>query len=429
MRIGKSIWLGMMAAAMSLQLSAADITPEQCEALRQGLKAPYYYCPCHLESDTFIFPLDTIVRDTMWFTASIYDVRKGMTAYWFSDDSVKLEVYAYCTDKTPVFEMTLAGNRMSEKDAAEVKQMLDQVPPNLQEALSGLTPHIRVYPKRKNASGRVYCYPYDEGPSSTCADPLPIYPWMTYVLADDEEYVYRMDAGRIPSDGKAFIHWKQRQNRSCEVWLTLGSCDGEEVGRAALSDSLHVFIPDVEMMKSAREQGQALWMHVKHEAGKPGRICYYTSPKFAEPAAPVEKSTCMGKKLTVNGRDYWSDTTFTDTLWVKKDTLQTASIQLSFPPQAMEYDTIRVKESELKFGYRSTTYNITLYAYGDTLIYRAKENTCTRRILLTVAAPTPIEQVADEKRKARKQIINGQLFILMDDKRYDVLGQQIQNTL
>ena len=399
----------------------------ECEKWVKGLPSsvpmPYYYCECHVESQSVSMPFETTVRDTMWFSAGMNELRKGMTAYWFSEDSVAMEVYAFCTDKTPLLTTTIGGNKMQEIDATEIRKQIDNLPSNIQSQLSALTPHLRVYP-RKKGSGHVYCFPYDQGPVSTCEAAMPIYSWMTYVCNTEEEYVYRLDPAQMDPDGHAFIHWKHRQNYGCELRLTLDSCTGEEIGSMALSDSLHVYIFDSTTLVNARNANRPIWLHVTHEAGKPGRITYYAQTKFKEPAEAVNKSICAGKKLNVNGRDYWRDTTFIDTVWVTKDTLQTMPVALTFTLPQMEYDTIHLTREELKAGYRSQEYAITLRAYGDTLIERTDENTCSRRILLTVAHPTALDDVADGTPSARKQLYEGQIWILLDDKRYNVLGQQ-----
>jgi hypothetical protein len=40
--------------------------------------------------------------------------------------------------------------------------------------------------------------------------------------------------------------------------------------------------------------------------------------------------------------------------------------------------------------------------------------------------PSGVESVSAGKNGAYKQLQNGQLFILIDDRKYNVLGQQIQ---
>ena len=130
---------------------------------------------------------------------------------------------------------------MTDVDNAVINQKLEEMGETAKLMAETLSPRVRAYPN--GGSGMVYCYPYDQGPESTCENPLPLFPRMTYVC--DKPYnVYRLDWTKIPASGKTFIHWKQKKNLPCEMWLTLDSCNGEEIGRAALSDSLHIFQPD-----------------------------------------------------------------------------------------------------------------------------------------------------------------------------------------
>jgi len=410
-------------------MASAQVQPAEmpalsgCEALRKVMGLPYYYCDCEEKSTTFAFPLEEEIKDTMWYSASVNDLRQGISAYWFADCSVTLEVYAFCTSKEPTFSVTVEPNQMCDVDVTKINQQIEEMGETARLMAETLTPHIRVYPNEKGGSGRVYCYPYGLGPMSTCEDPLPLRPRMVLV-SDKAENVYRMEYNHIDANGKAFVLWKQKENKPCRVWLTLDSCAGEEIGRASLSDSLHVFTPDSAQLVAARQAQRPIWLHVSHADGLSGRIYWYNRPRFEEPGKPVSKKTCEGKTIKTNLRSYSSDTAFVDTIWVASDTLTTVDVKLTFTPPTDEYDTVRVAAEDLMRGYRYTPSGTILYNYTDTIIDIIKTNTCTRRIHLSVMEPTGTEQVRDG-RKAYKQLQNGQLFIIIDDRKYTVLGQKI----
>jgi len=169
-----------------------------------------------------------------------------------------------------------------------------------------------------------------------------------------------------------------------------------------------------------------LWLHVKHEEGIVGRLEYYLNPTVEPSGNTVSKTTCLGKTQKLNGRVYSSDTTFVDTIRVCSDTLQTTPVTFVFTQPTIIYDTLRVDPATLSRGYRHTATGVVLFEYGDTLIDVVKANTCTKRYMVTVLNPEGIETVS-KARKARKIIENGQLFILLDDRKYNVLGQPINN--
>lgn len=414
------------AASAQWQPRETSLWSSFCDSVMNVLGLPKHYCACNEGSIPFAFPLEMELNDTAWFTATVDDLRQGMSAYWFADCSVTMEVFAFCTSKTSTFSMTVGANQMCDVDAAEINKKLDEMGNMAQLANQILEPHMRVFPNKVGGSGRVYCYPYDQGPESKCEAPLPLRPGMTYVC-DKEENVYQMASNYIASTGKAFIHWKQKKNKPCEIWLTLDSCSGEEVGRAALSDSLHVYQPDSAMLVNARAENRPLWLHVKHASGYTGRIYYYNKlVETEEPQEEVTKSTCMGKTLTVNMRSYSTDTAFIDTLWVGADTLTIMPVSLTFTQPEMEYDTVYLSMSEMNVGYRYASGDI-FHEIGDYVVEIRKTNTCTRRIQLTILEK-PIPQGMDQDnmpRKATKRMRDGQLVLIINGKEYNMLGQQL----
>ena len=394
----------------------------ECEAARIGMEAPYYYCDCHESSRAFAFPLEEEITDTVWYTATVDDLKQGISAYWFSDCSVTMEVYAMCTSKEPTISMTIGQNQMREIDVEKINQKISEMGQTAQQLMGALTPHIRVYPN--GGTGRVFCYPYGQGPSSSCADPLPLRPRMTYV-SNTATNEYKLAYSLISSAGKSFILWKQEKSSPCEIWLTLDSCDGEEIGRAKLTDSLHVYQPNVEAMKAARTGKHDVWLHTKHANNITGRLYFYNNPKYEEGVTTKKSSACQGKTIKVNMRTYSTDTAFMDTLWVAKDTLKVMDVKLTFKAPTLEYDTVKVLPNELSRGYRYTPSGDILYTYNDTIVEIVKKNTCTRRIQVTVLDPTGIEHSESERPRVYKQLRDGQMWIIVDDRKYNALGLPI----
>jgi len=414
----------MMATALMAQeyVASAPKWSAHCDSVQTILELPYYYCACDESSTAFSFPYEAEVSDTLWFTATMEDLRQGISAYWFANSSVTMEVYAFCTSKVPTITMTVGPNQMRDIDVEKINKKLDEMG-EMAAAAEKMKPHIRVYPNN-GGSGHVYCYPYDQGPHSTCEEPIPLRSGMTYVC-DKEENAYRMEWSQIPSSGKAFVHWKQKKNKSCNIWLTLDSCTGPEIGRATLTDSIHVYQPDSAQLVEARKAKQPIWLHVKHAKNLTGRIYWYNNPKYAEPLEPIEKSTCYGKTLSANSKTYKTDTAYADTLWVGRDTLQIQEISLTFTQPVLEYDTVFVAPGELSKGYIYQG-NI-LRTYNDTIVEIRKNNTCTRRVQVTVISTEGFDYIGSDNGHSRKIIQNGQLFIYIDDRKYNVLGQEIKH--
>ena len=106
---------------------AETMITRDCEDTRKLLKYPYYYYHCKYESETFQFPQDRIVKDTMWFDATVADLKQGLTAYWFADCAVTLDVYAFCVSKTPTISFTVGSNQMRDKSVDEINKKLDEM--------------------------------------------------------------------------------------------------------------------------------------------------------------------------------------------------------------------------------------------------------------------------------------------------------------
>ena len=219
-----------MKAEAQMQMPQARPWSSFCDSTMKILKLPRHYCMCKEFSDTFAFPLETVITDTVWYTATLNDLRQGFCAYWFSNTSVTMEVFAFCASKGPTFSLTVGPNQMREVDAKMIEDKLNDLSKEQQLMVETLTPHMRVYPHNGD-TGRVYCYPYNHGPESKCDNPLPLRPGMTYIC-EKEENVYRLEWSSIAASGKAFVLWKQQKNKPCEIWLTLDSCTGKEIGRA-----------------------------------------------------------------------------------------------------------------------------------------------------------------------------------------------------
>ena len=389
---------------------------------------PETYCECTYNTIPFAFPIDTVLTGSMWFSATMNDIKQGLSAYWFSTDSVALDVYAFCISHRPAFSMIVPPNRMYEMPVEEINKKLDELPGSA-EYIKALEPRIHAY-SLHGGTGQVYCYPYNHGPHSTCEKVMELRSWMTYVC-EDTENVYRLPSKNIPSKGKAFLRWihkPEHSNQKCrpaDIRLTLDSCNGEEVGHTTIADSIHVYMFDSAMLVNTRKAGRDIWVHVSHEEGIVGRLRYFSNPKYAEGQPEINQSTCLGKTLTVNGRDYTSDTTFVEGVYVNRDTLSTQYVTLVFNEPAPIYDTVLVDPKDLKRGVVHNLTGAVLFNYGDTTIDVIVPKQCTKRYQVTVKDPTPIDNVDAEQNGARKQILNGRIIIFVDERKYNIVGQQI----
>ena len=377
----EAAWRAMAQTSDSMVIGAdEDAAGWTCSKLQASLQAPYYFCDCYEGGSTFSFPLSEQISDTVWYTASVDDVRKGLTAYWFADCSVTIAVYALCSSETPTISMTIGRDQMREMDAASINKKIDEMGSVAGSLIGALTPHIRVYPNGKG-SGQVYVFPYNEGPYSTCEAPLPVRTSMTYVSSHSDD-VYEWEASRLPQSGSVFVQWKETKNSPCQVWVTRGSCSGTEVARTLLSDSAKLFFPDPTLIQSARKAGESLFFHFAHASDKVGRIRFRTNPRFV----PLVTDTvvCHGKGLQLTDTLLTQTTRYNnDTTWFLGDTVHIRAYNLTITAPEPQRDTVRVRAAQLPMLYRNQEY-IAKGGYGDYDFTIHTAGQCDERYLLCV---------------------------------------------
>ena len=374
----KILYILALAAATCCyaQEHAPEMTEDWCWGKLPGY--PDHYCECSNTASQFQYPLEVEVTGTMWFTASVNDLKQGLSAYWFADCSVTFEVYAFCSSKTPTVTMTVGPNQMCDLDVAEINRRLDEMGDMAELMSQVLTPRVKVYPN--GGTGHVYCYPYDQGPVSTCADPLPVIPRMTYVC-DQPTEVYELHPEKIATSGKGFIQWKQKNNQPGTIRLTLGSCTGTEIANVTLTDSLRVLVLDPVKMKAAKTANQSIFVHVTHPAGYTGRMIYRNTLKWDNQR--IDTTLCQGKGLQLADTILYETTVYpNDTLWTVADTLSLTTYYLTIEAPTPIYDTLRLKANQLPYNYRNQI--IPKDGWGDYDLTIHQANRCDERYLLHV---------------------------------------------
>ena len=356
------------------------IESRECELTRKVFGYPYYYCDC-IEDNTvdFRFGMDMEIRDTLWFAATVAELKQGLSAYWFSTKGIRLELYALCSSTAPTMVLTVGGNTMKEMDIAFINKKLDEMGALSEIAETVMKPHLRVYPLN-GGEGRVLAFPYDEGPHSTCGDLLPIVPGMTYVSSSDED-VYALPAKTIRKDQQMFVQWKQKNNNTCEMTITRGTCDGEPVLTRTMKDSTKLFFPDIAFMNEVKDSGDTLFFHFRHNATDAGRIVFRYNPKY-EDMGVVDTIFCEGRALQLADTALTQTTLYgPDTVWFRNDTLRIYSYNVSVISSDLQYDTLTLYQKQLPFYYRNLYY-INRMGSHDVVLHR--DGLCDEKVKLEI---------------------------------------------
>ena len=368
-----------MLTAISAQDIAQQPTDEAsllCELERKMLGAKHFYCDCKEESIEFSYPMNVEITDTMWFDAGIKDLRKGLTAFIYSDCSMQIEIYAFCSSKEPSISMTIGKNQMREMDVATINKKIEEMG-SVGELADVLTAHMRVYPIG-GGTGSMVAYPYEEGPHSTCENTLSIYRSMTMISSNSED-VYMLPVSEIPASGQLFVQWKEKKNNPCQLRITRGTCDGATIAQTTLSDSTKLFFMDPTLMKEIRQSQENLYLHISHDASTVGRL-RVRIPKFEEIA--TDTTICQGLGLQLVDTLLTESTVYIgDTTWIGGDTVGVYTYYLTVTEPELQYDTITVKQKDLPLLYRDQGY---VDAFGDHDITLYNYEECDERVMLHV---------------------------------------------
>lgn len=374
----------LMLLAMSLMTMAQQQVAQQgelpCDWWMEGY--PDHFCDCRAGTP-FQYPFELEISDTVWFSSTVDDLKLGLSAYWIANSSVTFEVYAFCSSLTPTIKLTVGSNQMKEMTIDEINAKLDQMGgSSMSGVISTLVPRIKVYPN--GGTGKVYCYPYDEGPKSTCDSTLRFFPGMTFVCSQAEE-VYKLYPGNISTKGEGFIRWKQKDNLPGTIRLTKDSCNGEEIANVTLRDSMHVYMLDTTQMKAIKAAKDTIYVHVTHDSSYVGRVVYRNSIKWDD--QQIDTTICQGKGLVLPDTTLMQSTVYpNDILYKKADTLAVTTYHLTVEEPEVLYDTLNYKAAQLPTTYRNQY--IPKNGWGDYEFMIHQSNRCDDIVRLHVAHDT-----------------------------------------
>ncbi|MBR1923247.1 MAG: hypothetical protein IJ838_05820 [Paludibacteraceae bacterium] len=372
----------LLVATCSLYSTAQERQPEDktCEAIRHTFNYPYYYCDCVMDNTVeFQFGMDTIISDTLWFSATVSDLRMGMSAYWFSSKGIRLEVFALCSSVSPALTLTVGGNTMRDIDVDFINKKLAEMGDMSEIAENIVRPHLRVYPLN-GGTGRVLAYAYDEGPHSTCEDLMPVKNGMTYISNHDED-IYAWLPADMRKDQQMFVQWQQKKNQPCTMELLRGSCSNPTlILSQTMSDSTKLFFPDIQLVNEAKAAGDTLYFRFTHKAEDVGRIRFRYNIKWQE--ASLDTTLCEGMGLQLADTLLMETTDYgPDTVWYKLDTVTLYTYHVNITPATVEKQTLNLYQRDLPQYYRGSYY-IDRFGHHDVVI--RKPNTCTQRVSLEV---------------------------------------------
>ena len=270
----KRIYLLILVMAASMTIVWADDAPTSpervssaCEWLRKMTGLPEHYCICLEDSKTFSFPLDIKnLKSAVWYSAKLKDVKKGITAYLYADDEVKIDVYLNCMFSSPSYSYTLSPNQTRDINSEKIEEKLASAGVSVDE---NTAVNFKIYPVSGTVE-RVICMPYNQGFHSTCSDCLEIFPKMKVVSSHADDVFY-LDPAYIPTDKGLSVSWQGSDAAPCHLRITRATCDGELLAEADIV--VEPYNIPINLLDRARVDGERLYFHFSHDASAVGRIC------------------------------------------------------------------------------------------------------------------------------------------------------------
>lgn len=403
--------------------------PKTCQEEKEcletlGIKTPYFYCDCKTASTPFSYGTDIIVNDTIWFTAKLADIKKGITAYWFSTGGVHFDIFPTCTSDTSILSVNIGKNSAYNLSSDDIQAKLDAAG-SMGSIAEQMSVNIRVAPKN-GATGRAIFTSYNEGHHSTCDYPMPVHYKIPYVLSEkDNHYMLTYTAKPKPMA----VQWIQNKKEPVRVELTKGSCATTEVvASVVLSDSTKVWIPDMSTLQNAYDNKDSLYFHFYTEAV--GRVFFIAPYKTVENT--IDTTMCKGKGLHLAEQSFYASTTVLDTFYISRtDSILFTTYNLTITKPEAEYDTMIVAASELPFIYKDQA---VINKYGNFPITIREDGECDREIQLHVKAPVVTSLIDGENKLCvvptianTGENIQVQGPIGAQMQVYSLLGEQVMN--
>ena len=368
---------------------------------------PDHYCDCN--NPTKIYGLselqDLNFSDSIWFKTSMTTFTSaGMTAYLFSESDVQVDIYQNCRTFSKAYSFLVPKNQTRDMDHQTILDKLEQ------NGVSGLNAAIYVlfYPVEDGSDCRLMCYPYNTGPNSTAADPLPMLVDMTYVSSHGYD-VYELRAEDIPASCLLYTQWSEENNSPCYMFVTRGNAEnGEVVAEHDFVSATSYFHFDKQLLEEVRTSGESLYLHFEHNEAAAGRI---VTKEISINYEMTDVHICQGQAWEYNGQTYTSSAVIPyDTIWASDIMMAVYAYNLIVDAPELQLDTLALRNTDFPYLYRGQE---TIPTYGDYQFLIQTPGECDELIDLHVKhLLTTITNVVDTT------LCQGKLYQSPDGKLY-----------
>ena len=263
----------ILAAMLAMPTFAQIITEENCmDDYQLKFDYPSYFCDCELQrkkNQINGLPFDITVTDTTWYGSSSDIMLDGCSAYLYSECDVKMIIVQNCYNKPGLGiykEVVVQSNQARDVEPSAIKDLMKK---------NGVTGRIGIrigiLPMEIGKESRFICCPYNQGPHSTCDNPLPILLDMVFVSSHSDD-VYVLTPDMIPEKNGLKLEWFQTDAR-----MTLEIAQGDCNGKSLLENPPMMVSGDdyelpADLLEQARINEENLYIRVKHSSNTVGRV-------------------------------------------------------------------------------------------------------------------------------------------------------------
>ena len=346
------------------------VIPEDCESERNKYDYPTHYCECTHEFLPFALPLDVRITDTVWYKASLNQLSDGLSAYLHSDGDVSFDVYQNCTSKNIRYQAVFEKNQTNSVNSQTIQDKLEQ------EGIVGNAIFRICIAPRNGTGGRVICTSQKQGFTSSCDDPLYLFPGMK-IATHTTKNTYIINPAEIENITDFLLLWEEENHSTAQLQITRNACDGELVADVELVDMNTPYTLSAQQIQEAKDNGEYFYLHLTHTSSFGHLHCI--AKEYTH--IITEVALCQGRELVLQ------DTILTESTYYIYDTIQTSIstfdvyvYNLVIETPEIQYDTLCLKSTQLPFIYKQQI----ISEFRDYEFLLSYENDCDEYIALHV---------------------------------------------
>lgn len=338
-----------------------------------GDTMPNYYCDC-LDGIDFKYGLDILVSDTIWYVAKVSDILDGgISAYWFSDYEVTIDLYIMCSLFVPNKSLSLTKNTSKILSVAEIKSILG-TSADLGDLIGFKPVYIRVAP---SGVGRVMINKYGEHFPSECGEDISsLYYGIDYAVSDEQ---MALSLAKEEIKNLKFVNWVQNKNKPVTMTFRAGDCQtGKVLSEITLSDSIRPYVPTREFIDELYQTQESIYINLKAEDF--GKIHFHNKMFFPNKyKTERDTSICYGSEYKDNFIVF-NDTTIADTTWAEGNNMAITKLNIKVISPDPTIDTLIYKYKDLPFIYHGQV----IRDFGTYDVIEMNDGGCASSYQLTV---------------------------------------------